>query len=154
MLRSRLFFRPEPASLNNSPLQVGETSSLYRIWLATAVDVNHAYPAKYHSVNKVPTLRATNMNSRQRPYYWSLDITSIGVMHIPQYVCIHLITKSSIIVAVSGEPLTALDSALESAFCVGWVEVHLLLSVSSVSGNCLRCHFAKQGTQAFGFDEA
>jgi hypothetical protein len=43
---------------------------------------------------------------------------------------------------------------VESALCVGWMEVHLCICVSSVSVDSLRCHFAKAGSWTFGFDEA
>ena len=46
------------------------------------------------------------------------------------------------------------ESALESAHCVGQGEVHLFLCVSSVSADSLRCHFGKEGSRAFGYDEA
>jgi hypothetical protein len=46
------------------------------------------------------------------------------------------------------------ESALESATCVGRVEVHLFLSISSVSADSLRCRFGKEGSQTCGFDEA
>jgi len=45
-------------------------------------------------------------------------------------------------------------SALELAVCVGLVEVHFLLCVSSVSVDCLGCHFGKHGIQTWGFDES
>jgi len=45
------------------------------------------------------------------------------------------------------------ESALASALCVGRVEVHLFLSVSSVSADSLQCHFGKEGSRTFGFDE-
>jgi hypothetical protein len=32
--------------------------------------------------------------------------------------------------------------------------VHLFLCVSSVSADSLRCHFGKEGSRAFGYDEA
>jgi hypothetical protein len=46
------------------------------------------------------------------------------------------------------------ESALESALCVGQVEVHLFLCVSSMSVDSLWCHSGKEGTRIFGFDEA
>ena len=46
------------------------------------------------------------------------------------------------------------ESALESALCVGQVEVHLFLCVARVSADSLRCHFGKEGSRTFGFDEA
>jgi len=49
---------------------------------------------------------------------------------------------------------SVLESALDSAVCVGWAEVHLFLCVSSVSADSLRCHFDKEGSRASGFDEA
>jgi len=49
---------------------------------------------------------------------------------------------------------SALESAVESAVCVGWVEVHLFLSMSSVSVDCLPCHEGKEGIHPFDFDEA
>jgi hypothetical protein len=45
-------------------------------------------------------------------------------------------------------------SALESAVCVGGVEVHLLHCLSRVSADALRHYFAKEGSQACGVDEA
>jgi len=45
-------------------------------------------------------------------------------------------------------------SALESAVCVGLVEMHLFLGISSVSADSLRCHFGKEGICPSGFDEA
>jgi hypothetical protein len=50
--------------------------------------------------------------------------------------------------------LAEVESALESALCVGRVEVYLFLSVSSMSADSLRCHFGKEGSRTFGFDEA
>jgi len=46
------------------------------------------------------------------------------------------------------------ESALGSTLCVGRVEVHLFRCISSVSVDYLRCHFGKEGSQTFGFDEA
>ena len=46
------------------------------------------------------------------------------------------------------------ESALESALCVGQGEVHLFFCVSSMSADSLRCHFGKEGSRAFGYDEA
>jgi hypothetical protein len=46
------------------------------------------------------------------------------------------------------------ESALESTLCVGRGEVQLYLCVSSVSADSLRCHFGKEGSETFGFDEA
>ena len=46
------------------------------------------------------------------------------------------------------------ELAMESALCVGQGEVHLFLCVSSVSADSLRCHFGKEGSQPFGYDEA
>jgi hypothetical protein len=46
------------------------------------------------------------------------------------------------------------ESALESALCVGQGEVHLDLCVSSVSADSLRCHFGKEGSRVFGYDKA
>jgi len=46
------------------------------------------------------------------------------------------------------------ESALQSTLCVGRVEVHLFLCVSSVSADCLRCPFGKEGSRPFGFDVA
>ena len=46
------------------------------------------------------------------------------------------------------------ELAMESALCVGQGEVHLFLCVSSVSADSLRCHFGKEGSRAFGYDEA
>jgi hypothetical protein len=50
--------------------------------------------------------------------------------------------------------LAEVESALESALCVKRVEVHLFLYMSSVSADSLRCHFGKEGSRTFGFDEA
>ena len=52
------------------------------------------------------------------------------------------------------ECLAEVESALESTLCVGRVEVHLFLSMSSVSGDSLRCDVGKEGRRTFGFDEA
>ena len=46
------------------------------------------------------------------------------------------------------------ESALEAALCGGWVEVHLLICVCSVSADSLQCNFGKEGSRTFGFDEA
>jgi len=46
------------------------------------------------------------------------------------------------------------ESALVSALCIGRVEVHLFLCVSIVSADTLQCHFGKEGSRIFGFDEA
>jgi len=46
------------------------------------------------------------------------------------------------------------ESALDSALCVGRVEVHMFLCISSVPADSLRCHFGKEGSRTFGFDEA
>jgi hypothetical protein len=46
------------------------------------------------------------------------------------------------------------ELALESALCVGRVEVHLFLCISSVSADSLRCYFDKEGSWTFGFDKA
>jgi hypothetical protein len=50
--------------------------------------------------------------------------------------------------------LAQVESALESALCVGRVEVHLFFCVSSVLGDSLQWHFRKEGSWTFGFDEA
>ena len=49
---------------------------------------------------------------------------------------------------------SALESALDSTVCIGWVEVHLFLCVSSTSADSLQCHFSKEGIWASGCDEA
>jgi hypothetical protein len=46
------------------------------------------------------------------------------------------------------------ESALEAALCVGRVEVHLFLCISSVSADALQCHFGKEGSETFGYDKA
>jgi len=46
------------------------------------------------------------------------------------------------------------ESALESALCIGRLEVHLFLCVCSVSVDSLQCNFGKEGSRTFGFDEA
>jgi hypothetical protein len=46
------------------------------------------------------------------------------------------------------------ESALESALCIGRVAVHLFLCLSSVSADSLQCHFGKEGSRTFGNDEA
>ena len=38
--------------------------------------------------------------------------------------------------------------------CVGRVEVHLFICVSSMSADCLQCHFGKEGIWTCGFDGA
>jgi len=50
--------------------------------------------------------------------------------------------------------LAEVEWTLESALCVGRVEVHLFLCVSSVSAESVRCHFGKEGSWTFGFDES
>jgi hypothetical protein len=45
-------------------------------------------------------------------------------------------------------------STMESVACIGRVEVHLFLFISSVSADSLRCHFGKKCSQTFGFDKA
>jgi len=52
------------------------------------------------------------------------------------------------------EMVSALQSALESAFWVGWVELHLFLVVSSMAADCLWCNFGKEGIWELGLDEA
>jgi len=46
------------------------------------------------------------------------------------------------------------ESALESALCVGQAEVHLFFCVSSMSADSLRCDFGKEGSRTFRYDEA
>jgi hypothetical protein len=46
------------------------------------------------------------------------------------------------------------ELALESALCVRRVEVHLVHCISRVSADSSRCHFGKEGSTKFGFDEA
>jgi hypothetical protein len=46
------------------------------------------------------------------------------------------------------------ESGLESTLCIGRVDVPLFLSVSSMSGDSLLCHFGKEDSRVFGFDEA
>ena len=46
------------------------------------------------------------------------------------------------------------ESALESALCVGRGEVHVFLCLSSMSADYLQCLFGKEGSRAFGYDEA
>jgi len=52
------------------------------------------------------------------------------------------------------EVASALESALESAVCVGWAEVHLFLCVSSEYADFLQCHLGKEGIRVCGIDEA
>jgi len=52
------------------------------------------------------------------------------------------------------EEASARESALESAVCICWLEVHLFLCVPSVSVDFLQCHFGKEGIGACGFDAA
>jgi hypothetical protein len=47
-----------------------------------------------------------------------------------------------------------LESALESAVCVGWSEEYMCLCLSSPSVDSLRYHLCKEGIRACGFDEA
>ena len=56
--------------------------------------------------------------------------------------------------AVVSDRESALESALEMAICVGWAEVHLFLSVSSVSADSIQCDCGKEGIQLCGVDEA
>jgi hypothetical protein len=49
---------------------------------------------------------------------------------------------------------SVLESALDSTFCVGWADVHLILCHSRASAESLRCHLDKEGIRASGFDEA
>jgi len=46
------------------------------------------------------------------------------------------------------------ESALDSPVCVGRVEVHLILCLSSVSADSFQCHFRKEGSRTCGFDDA
>jgi len=46
------------------------------------------------------------------------------------------------------------ELALESALCVGRVEVHMIVCVSSVSADSLWCRVGMKGSRMFGFDEA
>jgi hypothetical protein len=50
--------------------------------------------------------------------------------------------------------LAEVESALESAICVGRVKVHLFLCVSSVCTDSLRGYYGKEGSRTFGFDKA
>ena len=50
--------------------------------------------------------------------------------------------------------LPDVELALDSALCVGRVEVHLFLCVSTVSADSLRCHFGSEGSRTCGFDKA
>jgi len=58
--------------------------------------------------------------------------------------------RAEVVSALEAAP----ESALESAVCVGWAEVHLFLYVSSVSADFLRCHVGKEGIWVCGYDEA
>ena len=49
---------------------------------------------------------------------------------------------------------SAMLSAMESAVCIGWAEVHLYLCVSSASVDSLGCHVGKKGIRVSGFDKA
>jgi hypothetical protein len=49
-------------------------------------------------------------------------------------------------VAFWAEMASALELAVESAVCVGWVEVHLFLCVSSVSQDFVPCDFARKAS--------
>jgi hypothetical protein len=40
---------------------------------------------------------------------------------------------------------------LESAVSVGWVEVHLCLTVASMYVDTLQCHFGTEGIRTCGF---
>ena len=51
------------------------------------------------------------------------------------------------------EVSSALVSARECDVSIGWADVHLFLSVSSVSAHSLLCHCGKEGIRACGFDE-
>jgi len=57
-------------------------------------------------------------------------------------------------VVFQAEVALALQSALESADCIYWAEVHLFNYVSSVFVDFLQCHFGKEGIWACSFDEA
>ena len=47
-----------------------------------------------------------------------------------------------------------MPSAVESAVCIGPVDVRLLLWVSSVTADTLQCHFGKKGIRLGGLDQA
>jgi len=49
--------------------------------------------------------------------------------------------------------MAEVESDLESALCVGPMEVHLVSYISSVSTDTLGCHFSKDSSQWCGFDE-
>jgi len=130
MLRTRLFSRPERASPDVSLLQVGEKRPHNRMWLTTAVHDYHACPTAYPGVNEVPTLRATDTNSHSGACHWSLDVTSIGVMHnVTMYASSW--TKSSIIITVKRKLLTHLSTANLTLFLAG--DCHLNASTISVN---------------------
>jgi hypothetical protein len=43
---------------------------------------------------------------------------------------------------------------VESAVCVGWLEVHLFLGVSGVPPDYLSCHFGNEGIHLLDFEES
>jgi hypothetical protein len=47
-----------------------------------------------------------------------------------------------------------MDSALESALCIGGVDVHLFSCVLCLSADSIQCHVGKEGSQTFGFGKA
>jgi len=45
-------------------------------------------------------------------------------------------------------------SALESAACIGRVEVHLFIRITNVTADSLRCYVGKTGNRRCGFDDS
>jgi hypothetical protein len=56
--------------------------------------------------------------------------------------------------AVASPLELALELAVELPVCVGWVEVHLFLCISSISPDALQCHFGDESNRLYGVDEA
>jgi len=100
--------------------------------------VQNRYRARYPHHRNIPHREVPYVNVSIRPANWRFEKVELRKCYwLGRVAC-----------CAVGE------SALESALCIGRVELHLFLCVSSESADCLWCHFGKEGSQRFGFDEA
>jgi len=105
----------------------------------SAYQDQNRYHARYpHHLQNIPPREELYANTYFRPANWWFQQVALRKCYQLRRVAY----------------LAAVELALESPLCIGRVEVHLFLCVSSLSAVSLQCHFGKEGSRTFGFDEA
>jgi len=100
------------------------------------------YRAEYpRHRRKIPHREGPYANWYIRPAHWRFQ-------EVELWKCYRLVRVWRVVCRAD------VESAQESALCVGRVEVNLFLCISSVSANSVRRHFGKEGSQTYDFDEA